>query len=91
MLRRKPSMHNVLAIKNQQKGFDFLIKNDFDTLFNFLTQTLTDESDKTLQMVLQSRYSLVKEHKDYDTADPSDLQRELNKITMGLIDVIEEL
>lgn len=77
--------------KNQLKGFDLLIKNDFEQLFSFLTDTITDKSEQTLNATLQSRYSFVKQHKDFNTADPKELQIELNKITMGLIDVIEEL
>ena len=75
----------------QQKAFDLLIKNDYDTLFGYLDTTLVSESDKTMLILLQNRYSQVQNDKNYNIGEPEQLQRELNKITLALIDTVEQI
>ena len=75
----------------QQEAFDLLIQNKMPALFELVTKQLIGKDEQNDVLLLQSNYSRIKETNDFDTEDPAVLQRELNRISLALIDFIEQL
>ena len=75
----------------QQEAFDLLIDNKMPALFELMTLQLKGKPEQNDIVLLQGTYTRIKETHNYDTEDPAVLQRELNRISMALIDIIENL
>jgi hypothetical protein len=75
----------------QKQAFDFLLKNDYPALFQHLQKNLTDTNDRNSSIILQGQYTGITEKSGFDTVDPAEAQREINRITLALVDVFEKL
>jgi hypothetical protein len=74
----------------QNKAFAALINDDDLTdVLTVLRDNLT--SSKNDIIVLQSQYANWQQSRDLNLTPPDDLQRELNRLTMAIINYIEEL
>lgn len=93
----KEKAKTALEQKNvfRQVAFDKLIAGDFDELFEHLKQKAKEDSgdpDKMNQSVLlQSQYNEWKKNTEMNLIDTKDAQITLNRISMALMNLIEEL
>ena len=77
---------------SQQKAFDLLVQNDMLSLFELMKTEFSSKNDeRNAVIMLQGNYTRVKETTDFDAEDPAVLQRELNRISLALIDYIEQI
>jgi hypothetical protein len=75
---------------NQINAFNALINDDdLSDVLTILRTHLTD--DKNSIILLQGQYAHWQEQRDLNLTPPDDLQRELNRLTMAIINYIEEL
>jgi hypothetical protein len=75
----------------QQVAFDLLLKNDYPSVFEQLKSNLTDRDDKNTALILQGQYTELTEKSGFNTIEPAEAQRELNRITLALVDTFEKL
>lgn len=80
----------------QQQAYDLLIADDkMPDLFEFLKTEFEKipgrNNEKNDILLLQSQYVNWQRNKDLNLAEADDLQRELNRITLAVINVIEKL
>ena len=79
----------------QQETFDKLINGNFDDLFEQLkhqTNEIAKDSDKYNESVLlQSQYNEWKKNTEMNLIDAKDAQITLNRISMALVGLIDEL
>jgi effector-associated domain 11 (EAD11)-containing protein len=79
----------------QQTAFDKLIEGDFEGLFEQLkiqTKEVINDSDKYNETVLlQSQYNEWKKNTEMNLIDTKDAQITLNRISMALVNLIDEL
>lgn len=75
----------------QQDAFDLLLKNKMPALFELLRLQLKSKAEQNDVILLENTYNRIKQTHDLDTEDPAVLQRELNRISKGLIDIIETI
>lgn len=93
----KEKAKTALDQKNvfRQVAFDKLIAGDFDELFEHLKQKAGEDAgdpDKLNQSVLlQSQYNDWKKNTEMNLIDTKDAQITLNRISMALVNLIEEL
>jgi hypothetical protein len=75
---------------NQINAFNALINDDdLSDVLTVLRTHLTD--DKNSIILLQGQYAHWQEQRDLNLTPPDALQRELNRLTMAIINYIEEL
>lgn len=82
--------HRFSNVK-QQTAFDYLVQNDFTNLFEFLKTAFNGDSDQKEVILLQAQYNKMQETIAFNTDDPATVRRELNRVSMALIDIIEKL
>lgn len=79
----------------QQEAFDKLIDGDFEGLFEQLkqhTKEVIDDSDKFNDAVLlQSQYNEWKKNTEMNLIDTKEAQITLNRISMALVNIIDQL
>jgi hypothetical protein len=75
----------------QKQAFDLLLKNDYPSVFDHLKKNLIDRDDQNITIVLQGQYTGITEKSGFDTVEPAEAQREINRITLALVDVFEKL
>lgn len=79
----------------RQEAFDKLIAGDFDGLFEQLkshTKEVVEDSDKYNETVLlQSQYNEWKKNTEMNLIDTKDAQITLNRISMAVVELIDEL
>lgn len=90
-VQKKAEYAHRFSNSKQQTAFDLLIKNDRDNLFEYLKNEYDKSTEITDIVLLQSQYNDIQQKLEFNTTDPSQLQRELNRISIGLIDFIEKL
>ena len=73
----------------QQEAFDLLVKNKMPALFELLKLQLPTYEEDNEVVLLESTYNRINETHNFDTEDPAVLQRELNRISLALIDIVE--
>jgi hypothetical protein len=74
---------------NQIDAFNALINNALDAVLMLLKDNLKDNKNDII--VLQSQYTNWQKERDLNLTPPDDLQRELNRLTMAIVNYIEEL
>ncbi len=75
---------------NQNNAFNELINNnDLNGVLTVLKTNLKD--DKNDIIVLQSQYANWQKERDLNLTPPDELQRELNRLTIAIVNYIEEL
>lgn len=75
----------------QKTAFDALLKNDYPSVFELLKKNLTDNQDRNFSLILQGQYTNLTEKQGFNIIEPADAQREFNRITMALVDIIEKI
>jgi hypothetical protein len=74
---------------NQINAFNALINNDLNAVLILLKNNLKDNKNDII--ILQSQYTNWQKERDLNLTQSDDLQRALNRLTMAIINYIEEL
>lgn len=90
-VQKKAEYAHRFSNNKQQTAFGLLIKNDFDNLFEYLKTEYDGGTELSGIVLLQVQYNDIQQKLEFNTTDPTQLQRELNRISMGLINLIEKL
>jgi hypothetical protein len=75
----------------QQEAFDLLVANKMPALFELIKLLCAGKPEHNDIVLLEGQYNRVKEKYNTDTEDPTVLQREMNRISVAVIDMIETI
>ncbi len=90
-IQQKAEYAHQFGNDRQQKAFDLLLNNDFNNLFEFLKIEYNEGTELSGILLLQSQYNAIQQKLDFNTADPTAMQIEHNRIFLALTSLIEKL
>jgi Effector-associated domain 11 len=89
--QKKADYANRFGSLAQKRGFGSLLENDYPSVFESLEKNLTDKDDRNTALILSGQYTDLTEQRNLDTIEPAEAQRELNRITLVLVELIEKM
>jgi hypothetical protein len=75
--------------EQQNNAFNALINNDLELALTILKTNLKDNKNDII--LLQGQYANWQKERDLNLTPPDDLQRSLNRLTMAVVNYVEEL